>query len=118
MSMENFKINKVIAKITEQQQGKEGTAVFGCGEQLKDICRECEANAELVLQDLENPDMSITKCEAQIKAIADAKHKKHGGGSACVVPDEADEIIRKFYGLGAKVEAPASPGIISLEDFM
>lgn len=92
-------IDKVIEKITAQQAGKEGTAVWAVGEQLKDICRCTPKAAELVLQDLENKSMSISECEKKIKAYADELHTKSKGNSVGVSFYKADEIIREFYGL-------------------
>lgn len=119
-------LDKVIEKITAQQAGKEGTAVFACGEQLKDICRASDQAAEIVLQDLDNPDMSIDCCEKKIKALADERHKKLRGNSAFVSPAEAEEIIRKFYGIPEPSPAPIvapSPqekvgGFIDLDDYL
>ena len=100
------------------QQGKERTAVWMLGEQLKDICRHEPKSAELVMQDLDNPEMSLANCEKKIKAFAD-KHRT--GNFACVIPAEAERIIREFYGLpkhGAEEAAVAAPAIISLEDLL
>ena len=115
-------LEDAIQKI-EAQQPKEHTTVWCCGEQLKDILREEPALAELVSQDLEKKDMSITACEKKIKARADEIHKEAKGSSAAVSPMEADEIIRKFYGLperGEKLQKMAQQkqgGVIDLADF-
>lgn len=119
-------INEVIRKIESQQKGKEGTAVYGVGEQLKDICRTTPGAAELVLRDLDVEEMSIDKCEKKIKERADELHKKKGGSSVCVTPAEADGIIRKFYGIPdnspdngqAVTEEKIKPDIIDLESFL
>lgn len=119
-------INEVIQKIDLQQKGKEGTAVYGVGEQLKDICRTTQGAAELVLRDLDVEEMSIDKCEKKIKERADELHKKKGGSSVCVTPAEADRIIRKFYGIPnnspdngqAVTEEKIKPDIIDLESFL
>ena len=66
------------------------------GEQLKDICRHEPKSAELIVQDLQVEDMSITAAEKKIKAFAD-KHKT--GSFSCVTLAEADKILREFYGL-------------------
>lgn len=89
-------LNKISA-----QQGKERTPVWMVGEQLKDICRNEPKSAELVAQDLDIPQMSLANCEKKIKAFADG-HKQ--GSFACVIPSEAERIIREFYGLTAIVE--------------
>lgn len=97
----------------ESQQGKVKDAVWMVGEQLKDICRKEPHCAEIVMQDLENPDMSLAMCEKNIKAYAD-NHRT--GNFACVPPQVADEIIREFYGLpAAGAAAPADPQTMAYE---
>jgi len=104
------------------QQPKERTAVWMVGEQLKDILRAEPHLAEIVVQDLEVEAMSLAGCEKKIKEFAD-KHKKNG--FACVIPSEAERIIREFYGLPARGKQPtpkAEPetvggGIIDLSAF-
>lgn len=105
------------------QQGKERTAVWMVGEQLKEICEREPKAAELVAQDLEVPEMSLANCEKKIKAFAD---KNKTGNFACVTPIEAERIIREFYGLdkpeqkeAAKPKEEKSAGtIIDLADFL
>lgn len=115
-------IQKAIDRITEQQKGvSEEDTVFGVGEQLKDICRESAEIAELVYQDLENPEMSIKKAEAKIHAKADELYKKNKGRQICVTPLIADKILRNFYGLPPKGETPAietEPKLIDINDFI
>lgn len=116
----------VFEMIEEQQKGKEMTAVWLVGEQLKDICRQEPACAQIVAEDLANQDMSIDKCEKKIKAYAD-KHRK--GNCAVVPPNVAEDIIREFYGLpkdgGAVLQlVPQTPEAqdasdgLSLDDFL
>ena len=78
-------INTVIKQIEEQQVGKENTAPYYVGEQLKDIIRNNPQAAEIVGQDLKVKEMSIVECEKKIKAYAD-KHKKNN--FACVTPQQ------------------------------
>ena len=85
------------------QQGAERTAVWMAGEQLKDIIRNDARAQEIVSQDLDVPEMSIAECEKKIKAYADS-HKT--GNFACVTPVEAEYIIRRFYGIKKRSEAP------------
>jgi hypothetical protein len=90
-------ITEVIGKIEEQQAAAgEGTAPWMVGDQLKDICRDSAADAELIFTDLNHAEMSIVEAEKKIKAYADA-HKK--GGFSCVPPKIAEKILREFYGL-------------------
>lgn len=106
-------LDEAIMKISAQQP-KERTAVWMVGEQLKDILRQEPHLAEIVLQDLEREAMSIAKCEKKIKEFAD---KNKTGNFSCVVPAEADRIIREFYGLTGV--QPESKGIaLDLADFL
>lgn len=108
-------LSAVLDKITAQQP-KEHTPVWMVGEQLKDMLRAEPHLAEIVGQDLEVKEMSIAHCEKKIKAYADA-HKS--GNFSCVIPSEAERIIREFYGLPERVAAPEPAGdkLIRLEDF-
>ena len=92
----------VFEKISAQQ-GAERTAVWMAGEQLKDIIRNDARAQEIVSQDLDGTEMSLAECEKRIKAYAD-KHKT--GNFACVTPVEAENIIREFYGIEKRSEAP------------
>lgn len=97
----------VFEKIEAQQKGKENTAPWMVGEQLKDICRREPRAAELVDKDLDVKEMSIAECEKKIHAWADA-HKK--GSCAVVPPNVAEGIIRKFYGIPeANAGDPSTP---------
>ena len=100
------------------QQPKERSAVWMVGEQLKDMLRREPEWAELIARDLDVEGMSLVECEKKIKAFAD-KHKTEN--FACVIPTEAERIIREFYGLGErreeKTEAPAL-SMLRLEDFL
>ena len=112
--------------LLKEQQAKvaEGSAPWTVAEQLMDICRREPESAALIAQDLEQPGMGIVEAEMKIKARADAKHRKNGGGSACVTPREAEEILREFYGLpGASASAealiPGSAGVLlNFADFL
>lgn len=115
--MINASIERAISLIEEQQKGKENTAVYMVGEQLKDIIRRNEQAAELVIQNLENPDMSIEKCERKLKEYADEQKKKGNNSCVCVPPNVAEEIIRKFYGI-AEQAAEEKSGTVSLMDLM
>ena len=117
---------EAIRRIEAQQAAmKTKGAAWYVGEQLKDICRKEPKSAELIAQDLDAPEMSITEAEKKIKKWADA-HKT--GNFAFVPPEEAEKILRKFYGLpAAPVEEAASDvgaepekttAIIDLADFL
>ncbi len=96
-------LEQALEKITAQQP-EERTPVWMVGEQLKELLQGEPHLAELVMQDLDVKEMSLAECEKRIKAFAD-KHRS--GGFACVVPAEAERIIREFYGLPQRGQAPA-----------
>lgn len=108
-------LQTALDKITAQQP-KERTPVWIVGEQLKDMLRAEPHLADIVAQDLDVKEMALAECEKKIKAFAD-KHKT--GGFSCVIPSEAERIIREFYGLPARgePEEPAGDNLIRLEDF-
>lgn len=116
---------QAIRAITEAQEGvKQRSAAWMVGEQLKDICRSESESAQLILQDLSGSGMGLADAEKQIKAFAD-KHKV--GNCAVVTPDDADEILRKFYGLPGRQDTPEAhtapeqtkpDGVLSIFDFM
>ena len=107
-----------IEKLREQQaKVKERSPQWMVAEQLIDICRNEPKSAELLEKDLDVKEMSIVKAEEKIKAFAD-KHKT--GNFACVTPAEAEDILRKFYGLperGAEPE-PEPEKTVNFLDFM
>ena len=109
----------VYEKIAAQQKGKEYTDVWGVGEQLKDILRSDPSLEEIVSQDLDVKEMSLTAAAKKIKAWADEKHMVSGGKSICVPPSIAEGIIREFYGLpdaGAAAQAPVEQCPVQVED--
>lgn len=97
------------------QQPKERTPVWMVGEQLADIIRHNLAAQEIVSRDLDTAGMSLADCEKKIKAYAD-KHKT--GNFACVIPSEAERIIREFYGITETASKPEASGVVlNLEDY-
>lgn len=108
----------VFEKIEAQQKGKENSAAWMVGEQLKDICRDDPHCAEIVDKDLDVPEMSIDKAERKIKEYADRQRRVNN--CVCVPPNKAEEIIRSFYGLPAAGAKPAPKGkpILDLKSFI
>lgn len=84
------------------QQPKERSAVWMVGEQLKDIIKGDPRAQEIVSQDLDVKEMSLAECE---KRIAERARKNKVGNVGCVTPAEAEEIIRKFYGISDAQES-------------
>lgn len=75
-----------IEKLLEQQaRVPEYSAPWMVAEQLMDICRREPHSAQLIDQDLDNPEMGIVQAEAKIRAYSDANHK--GATCFCVTPD-------------------------------
>lgn len=112
-------VEEAIRKLRAQQSKvKERSGPWMVAEQLMDICRREPKSAELIAQDLHNPEMGIVRAEQQIKAFAD-KHKT--GNFACVTPVEAEEILRKFYGLpDPQTDKPSGSDAVSVDlaDFL
>ena len=97
------------------QQPEERTAVWMVGEQLADIIRHDPAAQEIVSRDLDAAGMSLADCEKKIKVFADA-HKT--GNFVCVIPAEAEKIIREFYGIAETGAASSEEGVVlNLEDY-
>lgn len=112
-------VENAIAKLREQQSKVPArSGPWMVAEQLMDICRHEPFSAEIIAQDLDNPEMSIEKAERQIKALADKNRNKKDNFS-CVTPAEADEVLRKFYGLlnPGEMTAQQEPGLIDLSSF-
>lgn len=104
----------VFEKIRAQQPA-ERTPVWMVGEQLADIIRHDPAAQEIVSRDLDAKGMGLADCEKKIKAFADA-HKT--GSFACVIPSEAEKIIREFYGIAELGAASSEEGVVlNLEDY-
>lgn len=101
-------VNEVIKKIeTQQSKLTKKSHAYWVGEHLKDICKSTPEQAELILHDLDNPDMSIVKAEKKISEYA----RKNGNGCGGGPGSEVDNILREFYGL-----APASANTQKVEE--
>lgn len=106
----------VFEKIEAQQAGKENTAAWMVGQQLKEICKADTHCAEIVAGDLENKAMSIDAAEKKIKAYADKQ--KRTGNCVCVPPNVAEKIIREFYGLPEPGKPEQFPSLQSKTDIL
>ena len=116
-------LDLLILKIENQQKGKEGTAEFNIGEQLKEIARAEPASAELLNEDLEKKEMSLAEVAKEFKKYADENHEKQKGSCFCITPMVADGLIRKFYGLPDRDEqsnekTESVPGFLDLGSFL
>ena len=103
----------------QQASLQKGEAAFCIGEQLADICQREPASAELVRQDLENEEMSLKACAAKLQATADEKHRKDNSEMVCIMPTEAETVIRAFYGLpeAGSIQAETT-ACVNLLDFL
>lgn len=113
-------MNEAITKLREQQAKVQARSPqWMVAEQLIDICRNEPKSAELIAKDLDVKEMSITEAEKRIKSFAD-DHKT--GNFSCVTPAEAEDILRKFYGLpergAANEDAAPADKVIDLMDFL
>lgn len=81
-----------------EQQGrhKQYSPQWAVAEQIMDICRAEPESAELIAQDLENDAMSIGEAEKLIRKYASGNRD---GACGFCPPQEADRILREFYGL-------------------
>lgn len=94
-------LEKAIEAIEKQQgQLKKFSMAHAIGEQLKDILRDQPAAAGIVLEDLKSAGMGIVDCEKKIAAYASENRE---GNAGCCPPQEADRIIREFYGIPPRV---------------
>lgn len=104
----------------EAQQPKERGPVWMVGEQLKDMLRAEPALADLLLKDLSGGGMTLADAE---KKIAEQARKNKVGNCGCVTPAEAEDILRRFYGLPPRGQAMALKSaargvVIDLADFL
>jgi hypothetical protein len=108
-----------IEKLLEQQaRVPEYSAPWMVAEQLMDICRREPHSAQLIDQDLDNPEMGIVQAEAKIRAYSDANRK--GAKCFCVTPIQAEKILREFYGLpenGGQGSRAGGENVLNLADF-
>ena len=117
---------QAIAAIEKQQEGRKRDAAWMIGEQLKDICRREPHSAELLLEDLQNPDMGLAAADKMLYDWG----RNHKVGNCCGISGrKAEELLREFYGLPAAGEAVAAPTVkaapvldgpfsLNLDDFL
>ncbi len=112
---------KAIDIIHEQMEAAgQDNPVYAVGEALLELAQD-EHSAELIGQDLENPDMSLKKCYQSLYAYAS---KNKTGSSFCIGPKLALQLISDFYGIHASedpmkpVAPPEQPKIIDLFDIL
>lgn len=98
-----------VYKRIEELQGEfnPDSCAYEIGEQLKDICRRDPACGQILLEDLQNPDMGLAAAD---KMLCDWG-RNHKVGNCCGISGrKAEELLREFYGLpaaGAEAPVPA-----------
>lgn len=99
---------RLFAIIQRQQEGHENEPRFMIGEQLKEIAAREPGVSEILLRDLEIPELSLEAAERKLQQYADQHHK--GANCFCITPKVAEGILREMYGLtgGSVRETPAS----------
>jgi len=108
----------MLEKLKEQMENCQfgGEAV---GTVLLKLCEGDPAAARLVEQDLENPDMSLDKC---LETMRQTAKKKQKAGCYYMPPEEAEKIIREFYGIPSAprpaATVPKDSGILDITDLM
>lgn len=116
----------VYEKIGELQgEFNPDSCAYEIGEQLKDICRRDPACVEILLEDLQNPDMGLAAAD---KMLYDWGRRQTKGKGGCGISGrKAEELLREFYGLpaaGAAAPAvqtapvPDGPFSLNLDDFL
>ena len=91
--------------IDAQTKGHEGTAVEAVGQQLLDIAAADPACTEILVKDLEVEGMGIADAEGEIAKAAKTNRK---GNVGFVSGKQAEDILRKFYGLPEASGRPAT----------
>ena len=100
----------------ERQQPERHNTVWMAGEQLKEIAREEPQSAELLARDLAGDGMTIADAEKKIAALA---RENKEGNCGCVSSEEAEDVLREFYGLPKRGEAQEkAPAVLDLADFL
>lgn len=112
-----------IKKMMDEQSGADKSGILrGIAGVLERLAEESNQIAEIILQDLRNEEMSLSKCAE--KLTAEAKKKAvaiEGGRGYGMGQQEAETIIREFYGLSnistaVKIEPAAKT--YNLEDLI
>ncbi len=98
----------------QQEKVAENSPAWCVGEQLKDMIANEPHIEDIISRDLDIEQMSISEAEKKIKAFADKN--RHGAVGFCP-PQEADRILREFYGL-PKQEEKHDGGFVNLDDFI
>ena len=96
----------------EDLQGEfnQDSCAYEIGEQLKDICRREPACEQILLEDLQNPDMGLAAANKMLYEWG----RNHKVGNCCGISGrKAEELLREFYGLPAAGEAALAPVVVA-----
>lgn len=88
------------------------SCAYEIGEQLKDICRRDPACEQILLEDLQNPDMGLSAADKMLYDWGENQAKGKGGFG--ISGRKAEELLREFYGLPAAGEAVAVPAVTAV----
>lgn len=109
-------INELRIKIDEQRKDHKDKPRYMIGSQLLDICESQPSAVDIVLRDLDIPELSLEAAEKHLKSYSD---KNHGSAKCfCITPDVAERLLREFYGIPAASEGAGGRGIIDISDFL
>ncbi len=111
--------DSLVEKISKQQETVKNSPAWMIGEQLKEVAGRSAMVAELLDGDIEVTGMKLTDAAAHFAAYAE-KHKS--GGSFCIIPTVAEQLLREFYKIPAgeaekKPTETAAQGLIEVADF-
>ena len=100
-------INKAVAKITEECEGKDFLIPFE--EYLTNIC-----TTEKIAEKILNPSKKLEKCFETMKEKA---RKRAVNGIGFIPPEEGYEIIRNYYGIDLN-EEKTNGTVIDITDLL
>lgn len=96
----NKDIEKIFNILAEQtKKDSDNSITVSIATQLFDIVADNIELAPIVAQKLQRKDMTIQKCAEAMKDYARTIHVMKNIDSVRITNEEADRIIRKFYGL-------------------
>lgn len=119
---------EIFERITDLQgEFNPDSIPYMIGEQLKDICRRDPACEQILLEDLQNPDMGLAAADKKLYEYGKTLAKGRGGVG--ISPRAAEKVLREFYGLpeaGAEgkskpvqaEKAPSGPFSLDLSAFL
>lgn len=101
-------MTELLEKINAQRKGHLNTPIWMAGQQLLDMAADDPHVLDILKKDIDVTGMGLKEAAAQIKAYSD----KHRGRARefCVPPHISEDVLREFYGLPKREEAPEGEG--------